>query len=1463
MLPDSGSSSHPAPADSADNPADPVPVATDPGEVHRTPAAVNRRNLRTVLFARALGRAGWYTHQHYTDVFKYESSVPGALPVALPLSPEAMEVVSRIQSIVDSQCMVPPPTVNPRVFPWDHDGSGGLHLHWASDQRPSERSPTHTYHLNHADSAVVWRTLVAEIADGWADTSTPGLSAGRIFLGPRNRLIFWPRHLNLLLQRLHVRYGSILDMFAIAAICGVKVDLKAAYRSLRISDRDARYHAALVDGIWIIFRRLSFGMAESPVAFVTVLDATLSRWRQSMPATTNALSQFVDDSGQSGTSILRTLLGVESLLLALRDDGWWFSAAKIFVLPAIRLPYTGFIARFDDRAIALRSDKTAKALDLLLSIVRPSDTALGVPSSGASPSRWFDPKYRLPPGYSSRPLPDVADVVLPPRRGDRLELTDEEAFALSRVVGYLCWFSVVVTFMAPWRLSLSILERTSRWTPELADTYDHVAAALQLASGWERPVDPVGVPLVVVVDSSGTGWGAIVQTDGGSPIYLAGNLPASAIGSSSTLREAAGAFCATQAAISRGLRFGHIVVYTDSQPLVGSSGGRVRSPAVADALAGFSALAVQGLHTFFIWQRRSTPSHVIADGLSSAARPAPWALRPEVLSMLWSASGGWDVDVVADEDSSTVAAYATPSLDLPSDRASALQGLIPVDASAGWQGTTASVRLEPDVVAFALPLWSEIRLVVEAISSGRITLAVVVAPTTPDAFWAPHLAALQRLATASVPLGRSASTPPRPGATRDPRPLSAYFVGFPPSRASNTEPPTRRHRPRWWTPWLLAADGDVELHPGPDTASPARHNALFGRRPPPQHRPPPPLPRPPPQPPPRAASAAAGCRALPHAVLAAVPRTVAPPPAAAAAPDHHTVVDAHADAYRALFGRPPASAAPRAPPPRADAPPARVVSPRRAPPPPPRPTRRTAAHAPPPPAASPPPAAACDAPRGTARPAPAPPAPSVRDWLLDILRVHGGRSARTGASTAGAGATAHAAARTAAQRATCAKAVVGSAACIRVAQLALELAAHRGVLDYPLSPDEADDFALDYALCRCGDGGVDVPPGWKAVSKAQAAEETSTLAAASRRAGHSVPPHCGPATTAWCKTSGAGAKSEHSKAFPLHVSTLLRFEPVDRTSRDWQVWAALIVASMFCLRTGTPTHLYSRMFIPYDGGFVFVWRHVHKRTAAVDSADPDALSAIGSITAARHPVLRRILDPLLAAPGNNRLFPNVTTAEMSAFVRRHVPGAPEGFSLRAYGTRVGADQDATELRLPDDHCDTLFAWKRSSARDRMRHYYSGLNIAMMFAFSDRRTHIKYTPIAAGRYDGRIPYASLRNWDDVGVGSDLPEPPSWTAIADAMRASAPSLIVARATRAEARRVRARRAAGEDSTSSAEGELPDSYDAVCCGCAAVLGPDDDATACGRCRLVKCRTCCPPGTPFRCPAHQPARQKRRTGR
>ena len=479
---------------------------------------------------------------------------------------------------------------------------------------------------------------------------------------------------------------------------------------------------------------------------------------------------------------------------------------------------------------------------------------------------------------------------------------------------------------------------------------------------------------------------------------------------------------------------------------------------------------------------------------------------------------------------------------------------------------------------------------------------------------------------------------------------------------------------------------------------------------------------------------------------------------------------------------------------------------------------------------------------------------TVGTWILEMLRAHGGCS--LAAAPAGV-ATAHKAALDEHRRVTVTKANQGSSAPVRCLVLLQGFATHRKVLHQPWSLDEVDALVMDFCQARMKP--LPAVPAWGRGVKAPAARGiSSTIAAASRRSGCMVPEFCGARCQEWSAAAGGKAKPEHSAAWPLHLPFILSAEP-PRSDPAWTAWAGLALMSIFCLRTGIVQHLTRHMFIPYDGGYVLVWRHSQKRTGATDDAtDPDHLSRIGSVSAARHPALTRILGNTAVGP-NDCILPGLTSESMSAFVHQHVPGCPAGFDIRTYGARVAADQDATELALPDAETAVMFWWKRGALG--MRHYYSGINLRRLFLFTERRSSIQYNHIANGNYDAIIPSADLRKWDDASVGTALPDPPSWATIARAMSATSPSFIAAINLRAEVRRVRARRAAGESSTESDSGTASDTLRGTCTKCRNSIPPDAEASVCTRCKLMICTKCRPDTTiDWRCPAHQAPAPKRR---
>lgn len=272
-------------------------LSLDPASSSIDPKALHKAALATRL-GTLLATLGWRPHQSQRSVTCHEPESQGALP----LSPAAQATADRIQSLFDeSVSFLPPPTCSARHHSVLADDSGALRLPFASTERPSEE----TRSMTDGRSAVpIWSSLVQEIASGWASNRT-GRSSGLCFLGPKDRLCYWPRLLNSMLSHVAVSYGSVFDLFTVAASCGVKFDLKSAFRALPIAAEDAVFLGAMVDGIWVVFERLPFGLACSPAYFVSALDATLSKFRSSSPDSLLALaaiSVFVDDVGVAGSS---------------------------------------------------------------------------------------------------------------------------------------------------------------------------------------------------------------------------------------------------------------------------------------------------------------------------------------------------------------------------------------------------------------------------------------------------------------------------------------------------------------------------------------------------------------------------------------------------------------------------------------------------------------------------------------------------------------------------------------------------------------------------------------------------------------------------------------------------------------------------------------------------------------------------------------------------------------------------------------------------------------------------------------------------------------------------------------------------------------------------------------------------------------------------------------------------------
>lgn len=332
-----------------------------------------------VRLSRSLARQGWRIHQHAGPTFRHE---PQSTPVPLKDIPQdvqdlATEIGKRINAAFGG---TPPPhlrAISPDV-PTDQDG--GILLPLPTEIPLDKLERTVNRSTDRTQALATWSQLIPELAEGWAILpSTAPLSWGRIFLAHNNRIIFWPKAVNDLLAYIPISYDHAADLVRILATMGFKIDLKAAFRSLRIAAFHSRYYGAVLDDVFLQFTRAPFGSTCSPAHFTLLLRQTIMRVRGEAPAFDRALAAFVDDlAGAAGDGFQqrlpessRNLMDLaDRLVAALISDGWWISIPKTFLHPAFRLYYTGLIAHIVDGEIGVAPEKAAK-LRMLISLLTP------------------------------------------------------------------------------------------------------------------------------------------------------------------------------------------------------------------------------------------------------------------------------------------------------------------------------------------------------------------------------------------------------------------------------------------------------------------------------------------------------------------------------------------------------------------------------------------------------------------------------------------------------------------------------------------------------------------------------------------------------------------------------------------------------------------------------------------------------------------------------------------------------------------------------------------------------------------------------------------------------------------------------------------------------------------------------------------------------------------------------------
>ena len=162
---------------------------------HRpVPNGISVISHTAVNIAFTLHSHGWFLHQHPSIAARFEedSSEP------LELDEASKGLMDIIQRLLDSEVALLPQPKSVPVGPKIPSNLAG-HLILPFYQQPVPEL-TASNSASPEEALKLWGALIPELANDWARVSVP-LSYGRIFMGPKERLCYWPRLVNTALPR--------------------------------------------------------------------------------------------------------------------------------------------------------------------------------------------------------------------------------------------------------------------------------------------------------------------------------------------------------------------------------------------------------------------------------------------------------------------------------------------------------------------------------------------------------------------------------------------------------------------------------------------------------------------------------------------------------------------------------------------------------------------------------------------------------------------------------------------------------------------------------------------------------------------------------------------------------------------------------------------------------------------------------------------------------------------------------------------------------------------------------------------------------------------------------------------------------------------------------------------------------------------------------------------------------------
>lgn len=1447
----------------------------------------------SVTLAHALIATGWFAHQHPVDVVRCEvESIPFPGHVPQDISSRLSSLSLRLSQAV---AFLPQPSLRSHTSSAVPSSARGIRLPLPKVPIPLERT------LSRSDprtSPLLWRAIVLEVASGWATFTEPS-ALGLLFIGPKERLCYWPRWLNQYLLDIPVSYGQVWDLFMVLAMFGLKLDLKSAFRSVEVDPAETPLLGAVLDSFPVTFLRLPFGMKSSPVVFVAILARTLSAYGASMPSTTSALSSFVDDIATGSTSLDAFVLSAEHLVNSLLSDGWWIALSKTFLFPAVRLLYIGFVIDFGTTSVRIAPSKRQKFLTLLCSIPVPTRESLPVePSINAVAPRSLRiaasstgvsvlhldqvstpptlPRLPIIAGSISTPLPTtwpthsvfqsvdslvqhLSLVGLPPPSATHssppivavvcsLSAASDVISCLPPLVVARC--AVILMTVGPPRGPPPTSWIESALSDLSPPTAARIAARIPQLDPTPLPPQPVSPTPSLSPES----WANLRRLLGilawfQSVFRWLGYLR-------EPLDRTLNSSVWTPASCNAIFSLRDIFARCDG---LSSPAKRPSSPLliVVDSAKAWGAVIPSATHPPVFC---AGPIPMEVQGASSTVKET-WGARRATCRALEIQQAAFDgVNVTVDSTALIGAAEGGSSVEAINDALSffavlAMAG-IPVSwqwerRSDGWHPTSDALSATPQ----PWPLKPAVHLIVES-AFGRASFAIGssavppymgssfryatlrcghaerdlildgVNPTSSVGWMGPISSSL------SIPLSEVAFCHPLWSQIPDlwevwaARPFNLILI-------APTIPAL------FWAPALgrfkEAATSSITLPP--DSLQPPEQNRSLSAPDPrqlsayqlsgSQERSP------------RVQRSIGGSRGGTEAFARCSPNALNPGPrshrhdpwkdSAAAIPPrstntspsssgslpsslsvaHNYNVPPHRrDPWAGSVAQLPQCADPH---PVATLPPFRI------------PTARDPHRIPLP--------SLCHMVTPLIQP-PDPSPPNARitlgQWVIAMGRsmvdgsvVHDQVDHRIQtliSESAGPPSG-------------------GSSRPARVTRYVGSVISEYLLTELPATLPNIQGVLVLYINLRL----QPLPPfGWEVVNvPAVVAADISAITALSSRTGIPIPPCGGPSVRSILERWKAFDKPDHSKAFPLPLDLLIAARPPSNAAHTIiEAWESLIIMSFFCLRSGVLPHLTREMFIPYAGGWLLLWRHAHKR-AASSPVDPLFLSSSPMLSAARNPLLSEILSKRPPGP----LFSKLSHASLTSFIRSSIPNVHQSFDIRAYGARVAAVQDSSELGVPSTLARSLFWWKQGEIS--MAEYYAGTNVMKMLIFSEARLLIQHSPLTPGYFAATIS-APSPSWGPI-IGPPpppLPKPSPAGDLSLAWNATSESFISKRMKTIQSMRDKAR--------AMLERTFP------CARCKVTIGLTQPAYLCDveGCPWGVCPDCHPQGSDGHlwCPSHSP---------